>query len=147
MRHRSRPLILAGMEYLLPLYRETSSYPYLLEKSISGNPDEMGETELHKIGWDLVAPHLKKAQEEAAAKYRDLVGTGKTSNDLKEIILSAGYGRVDVLFIAKGIQQWGHFDPEEGAMAIHLADYFQYILRILDLQYLELLVHKDRNDS
>ena len=119
MRNENSPLVLAGVDYLLPIYQETNSYPHLLEQCISGNPDEMGEKELHDKAWDLIEPLIKKAQTDAAARYHDFVGTGKTSKDLKDIIAAAVGGRVAVLFVAKGVQQWGRFDPERGTVEFH----------------------------
>lgn len=119
MRNENSPLVLAGVDYLLPIYQETNSYPHLLEQCISGNPDEMGEKELHDKAWDLIEPLIKKAQTDAAARYHDFVGTGKTSKDLKDIIAAAVGGRVAVLFAAKGVQQWGRFDPERGTVEFH----------------------------
>jgi hypothetical protein len=113
------PLVLAGVNYILPIYREASSYPNLLEQTIPGNPDEMDKESLHKKAWALIEPHAKKAQKEAARKYRDLVGTGKTSKNLKEIISSAHHGRVGVLFIARDVQHWGRFDLASGMMEVH----------------------------
>jgi len=121
MREENSPLILSGVEFLLPLYKEVSSYPRLMEQGILGNPDELGETELHKKAWDLVAPHIRKAQEDAIARYKDSVGTGKTSNDLEEIITSAAHGRIGVLFIAGDTQKWGRFDPDSGMIEFHQA--------------------------
>jgi hypothetical protein len=119
MHDETSPLVLAGVDYLLPIYREANSYPHLLEQGISGNPDEMDEKELHNRAWALVKPYVKKAQEEAARRYQDFVGTGRTSKDLKEIVSAAVHGRIAVLFLAKGIQQWGRFGPENGRVEVH----------------------------
>ncbi|MDY7034692.1 MAG: hypothetical protein SV375_00820 [Thermodesulfobacteriota bacterium] len=119
MRREGGPLILAGVDYLFPIYREANSYPHLLEQDILGNPDEMKEKELHDKAWDLMEPHIKKVQDDAVGRYQDLVGTGKTSKDLKEIVAAAVYGQVAVLFVARGIQQWGRFDPESDRVDIH----------------------------
>lgn len=33
------PLVLAGVEYLLPIYRRANTYPYLLDGGVTGNPE------------------------------------------------------------------------------------------------------------
>jgi hypothetical protein len=48
-----------------------------------------------------------------------LAGTGKTSGDLKKIIPSAYQGRVDALFVAVGVQQWGAFEANAGELEVH----------------------------
>jgi len=46
------------------------------------------------------------------ARYRRYAGTGLALSDLKEVILPAYQGRVETLYLACNMQQWGTFDPE-----------------------------------
>ena len=104
------PLVLAGVDYLLPIYRETTSYAHLLDAVITGNPEELSETELHEAAWPLVEPRFAEAEASAAGRYRQLAGTGQVSSDLDEILSAAHHGRVDTLFVALNRQRWGQFD-------------------------------------
>jgi hypothetical protein len=113
------PLVLAGVEYLFPLYKEANSYPHLLDEGIPGNPEELTPEELHAQAWPLVQPTFMRAREKAAAQYRQLVGTGQTTADVKEAVLAAHHGRVDILFVAVGIQVWGNFDPSTDTVHVH----------------------------
>jgi hypothetical protein len=113
------PLVLAGVSYLLPIYREASAYPHLLEEGISGNPEEMKPDELRDRAWEIVEPRFAEARREAAARYRQLAGTGLTSADVSEVVPAAYYGRVDTLFVAKGLQRWGYFDPKTATAYVH----------------------------
>lgn len=112
-------LVLAGVVYLLPIYREATAYPHLVEEVITGNPEGMSEEELHREAWTAVRPHFLKARREATARYELLAGTGLTSNDLREIVPAAYYGRVDILFTAAGSRRWGAFDPGSGEVELH----------------------------
>ena len=112
------PIVLAGVEYLLPLYKEANTYPHLLDEGISGNPEELKPEELHTRAWTLVQPFFMQAQERAAALYSQLAGTGQTTVDVKEAVLAAHHGRVDVLFVALGVQMWGKFDPSTDTVHI-----------------------------
>lgn len=112
-------LVLAGVEYLLPIYREVSTYPHLVEEGVTGNPEGLSEEEVHRQAWAIVRPHFLEARREAVARYEQLAGTGRTSNDLREIVPAAYYGRVDVLFAAAGSRQWGVFDPGTGEAELH----------------------------
>jgi hypothetical protein len=85
----------------------------------SGKPRGLRPEELHDQAWDLVEPIFKKAREEAAARYRQLAGTGRTTADVKEAVLAAHHGRVDVLFVAAGVQVWRHFDPDKDRVHVH----------------------------
>jgi hypothetical protein len=110
--HKSAPIVLAGVEYLLPLYREVATSAQVIETGITGNPEGLRAEELQERAWPAVEPLFRKDQEEAAARYRRYAGTGLASNDLKEVVLAAYYGRVSTLFVADNVQQWGTFDPE-----------------------------------
>jgi hypothetical protein len=63
------PLVLAGVEYLLPIYKEANSYPNLIDTVIKGNPDQLRADELHKSAWTILEHHFQAAQEEAVAQY------------------------------------------------------------------------------
>jgi len=104
------PLVLAGVDYLLPLYRSVTSYGNPVDDGIQGNPDEIPIETLHAKALEIVHPYFTKIQEDAAARLRQQAGTGLASGDLREIVPAAAQGRVDTLFVAKGQQCWGIFD-------------------------------------
>ena len=113
------PLVLAGVDYLLPIYREASRYPHTIDEGVTGNPERLRPEELHERAWDAVRPRFSEAQQKAAARYRQLAGTGQTSKDVREIVAAAYYGRVETLFAASGTQQWGVFDPDTGDVDLY----------------------------
>ncbi|MGD2151652.1 MAG: hypothetical protein PVG79_00200 [Gemmatimonadales bacterium] len=113
------PLVVAGVDYLLPIYREASTYAQLMDEGIIGNPDGLSARELHDEAWAILEPHFATVQARASAKYRELAGTGKTSADLKRIVPSAFQGRVDSLFVAVGVQRWGAFEAAAGELELH----------------------------
>lgn len=106
------PLILACVEYLTPLYREISKYPNLFQERINGNPENVTDKDLHKKGWSIITPYFLKKLDESKALYYELKGTGKTSNNIIEILPAAYHGRISELFVALGIQQWGDYNEE-----------------------------------
>jgi hypothetical protein len=113
------PLVLAGVDYLLPIYREANTCAQLIDEGIVGNPDGLSARELHDKAWSVLEPHFARAQARASAKYRELAGTGKTSSDLNNIIPSAYQGRVESLFVAVGVQRWGAFEANAGELEVH----------------------------
>ncbi len=112
----NNPLVLAGAEHLLPVYREANDYSYLVEESITGNPRDREIEELHRQAWELVSPLFRKKQREAAESYLALSGgdEDKTSGDLREVVTSAQSGRVGTLFVPLEQHVWGSFDPGSG---------------------------------
>jgi len=107
------PLVLAGVEPLMPLYREVAAYPRLIEGGVPGNADEATNEELHSRAWPVVEPVFTAAQESAAAQFRELAGTGRASTHLDEVVRAADDGRVDTLFVGLGMRRWGTFDREQ----------------------------------
>jgi hypothetical protein len=115
------PLVLAGVEYLLPIYKEANTYPNLIDKVIKGNPDLLRMDELHKSAWDILGPHFQAAQAEAVAQYQQLAGQAseRAADTLEKIVPAASAGRVETLFLAPGVQQWGVFDPVTNEIELH----------------------------
>jgi hypothetical protein len=114
MGDESAPLILAGVDYLLPIYRAANTYDHVVAESIVGNPESMSAKKLHRRAWAIVQPHFVEAQRNASDRYRRLssVGSSWVSHDLSEIVRAAYWGQVETLFVAVGIQRWGKFDPD-----------------------------------
>jgi hypothetical protein len=119
LRSEQVPLVLAGVEYLLPLYREANSYPRLAEEAVKGNPEELSAKQLHEQSWQVVEPLFHQAEEEAVSAFHRLSGTGKASGDLEEVLPAAQHGRVDSLFVPVGVQRWGHFESQNNGLVFH----------------------------
>jgi hypothetical protein len=113
------PLVLAGVEYLLPIYREATNYSHVLEEEIEGNPELLSAKELHGRAWAIVQPYFQQAQKEAVAQYEQLADTERVSKDIRRIVPAAHYGQVDTLFVAVSLQQWGTFDPDTNTIHLH----------------------------
>lgn len=113
------PLVMAGVDYLFPLYKEANTYKYLMSKQIVGNPELLNPEDLHRSAWAIVGPYFDQEREKAAARYREIFGTKYTSNNLEEILLAACMGRVDYLFALRGIEQWGTYKTETMEVSLH----------------------------
>ncbi len=118
LKDKKAPLVFAGVDYLFPIYREVNSYPHLVERAVTGNPDGLSAEELRKQAWSIVEPYFQRRQEEALAQYRQSVGTGLASSNIVEIVPAAHHGRVGILFTPVGVQQWGVFRPESGEVIL-----------------------------
>ena len=113
------PLVVAAVDYLYPIYRQANTYSGLMEDWIPGTPDNLTAQELHARAMAIVDPEFLKAQVKAAAKYRTLEGAELTSKKITEILPAACRGRVESLFVAVGVQQWGTFDPTINQIDLH----------------------------
>jgi len=121
LRDERAPLVLAGVDYVLPLYREANTYQHLLEEGTTGNPEELSAEELHKQAWTILEPYFQRERKEAAAQYQRLAGAESelASNEVQEIVPAAYHGRVETLFVALGFQRWGSFDPDTNTLQVH----------------------------
>jgi hypothetical protein len=115
----NKPLILAGVEYLLPIYREANSYNYLEDEGITGNPENMEEKEIHSKAWAIVEKRFQQEHNQAAERYKQLSGTSQITAQIGEIVPAAYYGQVDHLFVNLETQVWGVFDPETRRIEFH----------------------------
>jgi hypothetical protein len=115
LRDGETPLVLAGVEYLLPIYREVSEYPHILKEGITGNPEYLRPEELQAQTWPVVEPYFRRETEAVLEQYRQRIGTGAASDNIEEIVPAAFYGRIDKLILAVDAPQlWGTFNPETG---------------------------------
>lgn len=120
LRDEQVPLVLVGVDYLHPLYHEANTYPHLAEHGVEGNPAELGAMTFHTQSWDIVKSRLDAARNDAISQYRALAAQNiRASDDVKTVLPAAAYGRVDILFLARGIQLWGDFDPQAGTTRLY----------------------------
>ncbi|MUL35739.1 hypothetical protein [Gloeocapsopsis dulcis] len=121
LKNQKAPLVLAGVEYLFPIYKDTNEYLHLVEEGINVNVDIVKPEELQDKALPIVEPLFHQAEKEAMERYQELAGagTGKTSNDVKEIVSAAYFQRIDSLFVPVGQELWGQFDPDTMAVELH----------------------------
>jgi hypothetical protein len=104
------PLVLAAVDYLVPIYREASSYRQIMDEHLSGNPEELRPEELRERAWEIAKTRIDSGVAADAARYAEMKGTGKTADEVAEAAVASANGRVDVAFVATGEQVWGRFD-------------------------------------
>lgn len=113
------PLVLAGVDYLLPIYREASDYPHTVDEGVTGNPEHLSAEDLHAKAWAVVEPVFRGRREQALERFHDSKGTGLAATTLEEAVPAAVDGRVDTLFVPRGVRRWGAFDRTERSVELH----------------------------
>lgn len=119
LKDEKAPLVLAGVDYLHPIYRKASTYRYLVEEGIEGNPDELKDEELQQKARVIVQPYLEPRKNEALARYQEAHAGGLATDWLEDILLGAVDGRIAALFVAVGAQIWGRFDEQERTVSLY----------------------------
>jgi hypothetical protein len=119
LRNKQTPMILAAVQYLLPIFRDASSYPHIAREELPGNPDHASEQDLHGRAWPIVAGWNDMQLADAAARYQQLAGTGKTVDDLHRILPAASQGQIETLFVERGAHRWGWFDAQTSQVRLN----------------------------
>ena len=119
LQEENTPLILAGVEFLLPIYHETNSYTNLQEEGVIGNPENKSAEELHQQAWEIIEPLLIAQRKEAIDQYYNLSGTGEATQNLEEVVPAAVNGQIDTLFVRANTQKWGKFEQQENKVTVY----------------------------
>ncbi|WP_405237074.1 baeRF7 domain-containing protein [Lentisalinibacter orientalis] len=118
--HREAPLVLAGVESLLALYRQVSDLPAILEDDLHGNVEHLSAAELHERARELMERHQLRDDRNAAAALADAVGSGSATDSIDKALLATLEGRVSEIVVAGDREDWGYVD--EGAHEVRHRD-------------------------
>ncbi len=113
------PLVFAGVDYLFPIFKQSSHYRNLVDTPITGSPEAMSDKELHERAWKIVEPLFQTKQRAALEQYGDRAARNLASDDLQEILAAACEGAVEVLFLARGASVWGDIASSTGEICEH----------------------------
>jgi Bacterial archaeo-eukaryotic release factor family 7 len=115
----SAPLVVAAVDYLIPLFRQANNYPALVEKGIEGNPELLSPDQLHERARPIVEPLLRTSVIRLNERFGNALGTGLASCDLA-VVLGAAYGnRVESLLVCDKERRWGIFDLTSESLELH----------------------------
>ncbi len=118
-KNQQLPLILAGVDYLLPIYHEANTYAHLLPDGIPGNPETLTLEELHTQAWQIAQPYFDLAKVSTISHYEELQGSEKTANTIEKVLPAAYFQRVETLFVPIDKTVWGVFNPDGNSIQIH----------------------------
>ncbi len=113
------PLVLSGVEYLIPHFREVSSYSKILDKAVELNTDEMSDRELFEHSWKVAGEHFDKSKNDSIFLYEQLYDTERTSNNIVDIIPAVFSNKIQTLFVNPQNCLWGKFDQDSYRLEIH----------------------------
>lgn len=99
-----RPLVFAGVTEEYGMFKKFDASGYLLEDYIQGSPDHHTSEELKAKADPIVRGHMLKQGEMFVEMYGNLLGTGRTSNDIDTILEAAEAGKVDLLLVTEGAE-------------------------------------------
>lgn len=106
------PLYLAGVEYLIPIYREANDYGYLKEEHIPGSFNHNDMMILHARSWEIAAPYFAQEKLERKESFGLYLSRGLAiHNDKLKLIKAALNGGVDTMLVDSDHEHlWGTYD-------------------------------------
>lgn len=93
------PVVLACVDYYVPIYRDITNLANVIAASVSGNPEHRATADLHSAAVELIAPIAQQRATASANRYLELAGTGRTLTDLTALRAAASEGRIDTLLV------------------------------------------------
>ncbi|HTX36826.1 MAG TPA: hypothetical protein VME43_17475 [Bryobacteraceae bacterium] len=112
LRGETRPLVLAGVDRELAIYRRVNSYRPTLEKAVPGSPDGLPDRALHERAMEVVMGIFTEPLRKALSDIGESAGTPRCSIDPRSIVQAAFQGRVRGLLIAANAEYRGAWNEE-----------------------------------
>lgn len=113
------PLLLSGVEYLLPIYREVAQYNHIWPEALTGSHEYDDLNSLYQQARKIMEPYFRERYQKAIADYGNHSATQLTSSIPEDVIPAAYYGRIAQLFAVQGDHLWGTFDEQDNVLTIH----------------------------
>jgi hypothetical protein len=115
-----KPLLLAGVSYLLPIYRRVNTCAGLIEEELPGNSESLGSPEdLHARANALMAERERADRNHAMGLFVENLARARSSAGYSDVVPCAFQHRLTHLLLASGRGQWGTFVPATGAVRIY----------------------------
>jgi rRNA processing protein Krr1/Pno1 len=113
------PLLLAGVEYIVGIFRQVSRYKYIVEEALTGNYEHVDVSTLFHKAHELVRPYLQQNSKKALQNYYNQLATPLTSSMPDKVIPASYYKQVAELFVQQDFHIWGSFDEADNALKIN----------------------------
>lgn len=114
LRHDGAPVILAGVDYYLPIYRGITRLKTLADRIVSGSPDGTSLNDLRSRAWAIAEGILRADEDAAIERFARARARGRACETLEDIVREARRGRVRRLFLAAGVRVWGTVEATTG---------------------------------
>lgn len=109
--HDPLPMIPAGVESLISIFRQVSRFQHLTEKQIEGAVDDMSADDLRRAAESILREEREAEQAEDIRRCRERLEVGQQASDrIEDAVLASYDGQIDTLFLADGARVDGVFD-------------------------------------
>lgn len=98
------PLLLAGVDYEVALYRRASRYPHIMSDRLAGDPRILTLQDIARLAGEIAGTEAQHLAGAALERYREKVGASRTSTEPWQILPAAAEGRVAELILEEGAE-------------------------------------------
>jgi hypothetical protein len=112
LRGETGPLVLAGVEYEIAMYRRVNSYRPTLEQAVNGSPDGVPDRTMHDRAMEVISSTFSEPLQRVITTIRECVGTPRSSTDPRTVVQAAFQGRVLDLVIAANAEYFGVWNED-----------------------------------
>jgi hypothetical protein len=119
LHNENAPLVLAGVEYLIPIYKSVADYNNVWDDALTGNYEYKDTPTLYKEAKETMSPYFERRINKALELYGNQSATALTSSIPADVIPGTYYSRVSYLFVQKGAHIWGTFDEMSNEIKLH----------------------------
>jgi hypothetical protein len=113
------PLLLAGVEYEIPIYRQACDYHNIWPEALTGNRERQETHQLYKEAMEVMKPYFEQNKKKALDMYLNNSANSKTTSIVEDVVPAAYYSQISHLFVAKGEHIWGTFDEMNNELKLH----------------------------
>jgi Bacterial archaeo-eukaryotic release factor family 3 len=98
------PLLLAGVDYEVALYRRAATYPHIMNDRLAGDPRILALQDIARLAGEIAQTEAQHLAGAALERHREKAGAGRTSTEAWQILPVASEGRVAELILAEGAE-------------------------------------------
>lgn len=128
------PMIVACVDYLMPIYSSVNEYNHLFSENVSGNPEQVNPALLHEKAWSIVSHHFEQQQAEDLQRFQQAMADDQASAAPQQIVPAAAYEKVEALFLKKGAHLMGQFDYDNNKITLTKDNVYRDLLDLAAVQ-------------
>jgi hypothetical protein len=113
------PLLLAGVDYLIPIYKSVCDYHNVYPEALTGSYEHTTCDALHAEAIALMKPYFDQRRNKAFELFKNNIANTLTASMISSVVPASYYGRVSHLFVQQGVHVWGQFEEMTGELEIH----------------------------
>ncbi|OQP38692.1 hypothetical protein A4H97_18410 [Niastella yeongjuensis] len=116
------PLLLAGQNFLIPIFKSVSRYKNIWPEALTGNHHQQSDNDLYEKAMKVIKPYFDQPLQNALKDYGNKLVTALTSSMIDTIIPATYYGKVSHLFVKKGLQAFGTFNKQDNKLVMQVQE-------------------------